>query len=197
MRLGIYGGTFSPPHIGHTEAAAAFVKQMKLDRLLVIPTFTPPHKDFSEEAGAERRLEMCRLAFSSIPMAEVSDLEIKRGGKSYTYITLEELSEGGNELFFLCGTDMLLTFDLWKRYEYIFSLATICYARRESDKQNDEKIKEKIRQYEKLGAKIVKIEHSVTEVSSSQLRLDIKRGGRVPYLHKAVQNYIQEKGLYR
>ena len=197
MRLGIYGGTFSPPHIGHTEAAEAFVKQMKLDKILIIPTYTPPHKHFSEEAGADCRLEMCRLAFSSIPEAEVSDLEIKRRGKSYTYLTLEELSGNGDELFFLCGTDMILTFDLWRRYEYIFSLATICYARREHDRSNDKKIEEKIKQYEEIGAKIVKIEHSVTEISSSQLRSDIKSGSEISYLHPAVQNYIQEKGLYR
>ncbi len=195
IRLGIYGGTFSPPHKGHIEAAEAFVKEMRLDKLLIIPTFIPPHKAASEEASPEYRLEMCRLAFSHIPNTEISDMEIKRGGKSYTYLTLEELKSEDNELFFLCGTDMILTFDQWKNYEYIFKLATICYARRECDGKNTEKIEEKIRQYEKIGANIIKISHNVTEVSSTEIResFDIKDN---PFLTPEVSEYIRNFGLY-
>ena len=99
MRLGIYGGTFSPPHKGHVEAAEAFSREMKLDKLLIIPTFVPPHKTTADDATPEQRLEMCRLAFSHIKNAEISDMEIKRGGTSYTYLTLEELSSRDVELF--------------------------------------------------------------------------------------------------
>ena len=197
MRLGIYGGTFSPPHRGHTEAAKAFAEQMNLDKLLIIPTFLPPHKDFVEEAGEISRLDMCRLAFSSIPVAEVSDIEIVRGGKSYTYMTLEHFANENTELFFLCGTDMILTFDEWRRYEYIFSLATICYARRERDKAITEKIEEKTRQYQELGAKIIAINHETVEISSSLIRSDIKNGRDTPYLDTKVREYIEKRGLYR
>lgn len=195
MRLGIYGGTFSPPHIGHVEAAEAFYRELKLDKLLIIPTFIPPHKVSKDDAGAEDRLNMCKLAFSHIPNTEVSDIEIKRGGKSYTYLTLEELSREGVELYFLCGTDMILTFDQWKRYEYIFALASICYARRENDRENDLKIEEKIRQYEKLGAKIIKVDHNVTEISSSDIRASLS-DGKAAFLNKSVIEYINLFGLY-
>ncbi len=196
MRLGIYGGTFSPPHKGHIEAAEAFYREMNLDKLLIIPTFIPPHKAESEEAAPEDRLEMCRLAFSHIPNTEISDMEIVRGGKSYTYLTLEELKRDDNELFFLCGTDMILTFDRWMRYEYIFSLATICYARRECDSQNSLKIEEKNEQYRKLGAKIVEIHHKVTEVSSTDIRESLKSLDN-EFLTKPVLEYIKYSGLYQ
>ena len=84
IRLGVYGGTFSPPHLGHIESAEAFYREMKLDKLLIIPTFIPPHKEAKDDASPEDRLEMCKLAFSHIPNTEISDMEIKRGGKSYT-----------------------------------------------------------------------------------------------------------------
>ena len=197
MRLGIYGGTFSPPHRGHTEAARAFVEQLNLDKLLIIPTSLPPHKDFVEEAGEMCRLDMCKLAFSSILCAEVSDVEITRGGKSYTYMTLEHFADEKTELFFLCGTDMILTFDEWRRYEYIFSLATICYARRERDKEISGKIEEKIRQYQQIGAKIIRINHEAVEISSSLIRSDIKSGKDTPYLDAKVREYIEKRGLYR
>ncbi len=195
MKLGIYGGTFSPPHKGHIEAAEAFVREIGLDKLLIIPTFIPPHKA-AEEASPEDRLNMCRIAFSNIPNTEISDMEIKRGGKSYTYLTLEELKDDDTELFFLCGTDMILTFDLWKRYEYIFSLATICYARRENDKEISLKIEEKIEQYKKLGANILEIKHEVTEVSSTDIR-EASDSLYNEFLTPEVAGYIKDFGLYK
>ncbi len=195
MRLGIYGGTFSPPHKGHIEAAEAFSKEMRLDKLLIIPTFIPPHKTAIGDASPEDRLEMCRIAFSHIPHTEISDIEIMRGGKSYTYLTLEELKNDENELFFLCGTDMILTFDLWKRYEYIFSLATICYVRRECDENNSLKIKEKTEQYEKLGAKIAEIHLDINQISSSEIRADITRCAG-DFLTFGVLDYIKKNDLY-
>ncbi len=195
-RLGIYGGTFSPPHKGHIEAAEAFMREMKLDELLIIPTFLPPHKESADGATPLDRLNMCRIAFSHIPNTYISDMEIKRGGKSYTYLTLEELLGPDTDIFFLVGTDMILTFDLWKRYEYIFSLATICYARRESDKENDEKIDEKVRQYENLGATIVKINHQVNEISSTDARSLDDTSALSKYVTKEVEEYIFAHSLY-
>lgn len=195
-RLGIYGGTFSPPHNGHIEAAEAFVSEMKLDELLIIPTFLPPHKESADGATPFDRLNMCRIAFSHIPNTYVSDMEIKRGGKSYTYLTLEELSGPDTDIFFLVGTDMILTFDLWKRYEYIFTLATICYARRESDKDIDVKIDEKVRQYENLGAKIVKINHKVNEISSTEARSLADAKDLSLCVAKEVCEYIFAHSLY-
>lgn len=199
IRLGIYGGTFSPPHLGHVCAAHSFARGAALDKLIIMPDFTPPHKSNFGNVAPEDRLEMCRIAFSDVPCAEVSDFEILRGGKSYTYLTLQAFANDDVELFFLCGTDMLLTLDAWKCPEIIFDLATICYVRRESDASNDALIREKIAEFEKrFGARIIALEHEVFEASSSDLRLDIEEGGLdLEKLPSGVKRYILGRGLYR
>ena len=92
--IGIYGGSFSPPHMGHYRALSAFVNAFKPDKTYVIPTLIPPHKELSSAATPEERLAMCRLAFGELDIT-VSDMEIKRGGKSYTVLTLQELAKEG------------------------------------------------------------------------------------------------------
>ncbi len=198
-KIGIYGGTFNPPHIAHVKACEAFSKTINPDKLLVIPDFLPPHKEIAGGAETCDRLEMTRLAFSELSNAVVSDMEITRGGRSYTAQTLRELSEEDTELFFLCGTDMLLSLDTWYRPDIIFSLATICYVRRENDEENDRKIPEKISLYkEKFNSRIVEIPIRVTELSSSRLRDMIKKGDDVSALLPVkVADYIRERGLYR
>ena len=197
-KVGIYGGTFSPPHIGHVEAARAFVNSVELDELIIIPTFTPPHKAYSGEVSAEDRLRMCELAFSEIAKTAVSDLEIRRGGKSYTYLTLEELTAAGVELYLLCGTDMFVTLDEWRNAERIFELAHICYLRRENDPQAEALIEQKKERYiSEYSAKITAISHDVIEVSSTELR-DVISSGRISELiPKAVFEFIEMRGLYR
>ena len=198
-RIGIFGGTFNPPHVGHVEAAKSFISELSLDKLLVVPTYIPPHKSLDVIATPEERLEMCNLAFSGIDKCEVSDIEIKRGGKSYTYMTLEELHSENNELFLLCGTDMIMTLDAWKNPDVIFRLATVCYARRECDKDNDIKIKEKTVLYrEKYGAEIVFLNSSVIEISSSEIRQNLKNGERsCEFLTETVKKYITDCELYK
>ena len=197
-KIGIYGGTFSPPHLGHVEAARAFLRQLSLDELLIIPTATPPHKEYEEEASADERIEMCKLAFSGIERTTVSDMEIRRGGKSYTYLTLEELYSEDTELYFLCGTDMILTFDLWRNFKRIFELATVCFARRERDAASTEAILQKVREYRELyGAKIIEINHRVIEVSSTDIRRLIESGQELSMLPLGVADFIRERGLYK
>ena len=197
-KLGIYGGTFSPPHIGHIRAAESFVKEISPDELWIIPDFLPPHKQIDNDATAEDRLNMCRLAFSHVENATVSDIEIKRGGKSYTAITLTELTSPERDLYFLCGTDMLLTLDTWYDFKTIFRLATICYVRRESDALLTERIDERVKEYkEKYGARIIPVKADVIEISSSEMRAKIKNGEPLSdYLTPEVVAYIKEKGLY-
>ena len=101
MKTGIYGGTFSPPHLGHYLAARAFLEKVELDELLIIPALVPPHKQIKYEDDPVSRLEMCRLAFADLDKTSVSDLELNRGGKSYTVMTLRELAREGRELYFL------------------------------------------------------------------------------------------------
>ena len=198
-KIGIYGGTFNPPHIAHMRACEAFYEEIKPDELIVIPTFISPHKEIEGNVSTEDRLQMTRLAFESLPSAIVSDMEINRGGRSYTALTLTELSGEDRELYFLCGTDMFLSLDSWYRPDVIFSLATICYIRRETDKENDDKITERTSYYkEKYGARIVEIFAEVTELSSREIREKIKNGTSVDsLLSEKVNDYIQKRGFYK
>ena len=197
-RIGIFGGTFSPPHLGHIRSAERFVKALKLDELIIIPAFLPPHKEIDGEADEGARLEMCRVAFSHIDKARVSDIEIKRGGRSYTYLTLEELYSPDCELYLLIGTDMLLSFDTWKNPERIFELSSVCYVRREEDRELDSVIDGKICEYkERFGADIVRVDSDALEISSSELRDMIKRKASLTdYLSSGIISYIEERGLY-
>ena len=199
MRTGIYGGTFSPPHIGHISAARAFAEQMELDELLIIPALLPPHKTIDYEDHPEKRFRMCELAFGDIKCAEVSDIELRREGKSYTVDTLKALSAEGRELFLLCGTDMILTLDAWRDPDGIFSLCTPVYIRRESDLDTDGAIENKLAQYkEKYGVDVPNVSVSPIELSSSEVRLAVKNGEDVSALVTApVAQYIKEEGLYR
>ena len=195
MRVGIFGGTFNPPHKGHVNAAEAFVTGASLDKLIIMPAFIPPHKEYESVVSCEDRLEMCKIAFKDVNKTTVSDLEISRGGKSYTYLTLEELSQDGVELFFLCGTDMILSMDTWKDPEIIFSLANICYIRRECDPKKSSFLKEKCEEYRaKFGAKVIEIESDVVEISSTEIRDGLINEDFLP---ADLIRYIDKKGLYR
>lgn len=197
-RVGIYGGTFNPPHVGHVGAAEAFCSAVPLDELIIMPDFLPPHKQILCSVSAEDRLRMCELAFSHIKNAYVSDIEIKRGGRSYTSDTLEELSADDRELYFLCGTDMLLTLSEWYRPEKIFELATISYVRRENNDHTTRLINDKIEDYKKrYNARIIKIEPcEVRIVSSSDLREAIRKNESGELLPPRVLDFIKEKGYY-
>lgn len=198
-KIGIYGGTFNPPHLAHVNACKAFYDAVKPDELLVIPDYLPPHKEIDSSVTTQDRLSMTRLAFSGLSFARVTDMEIMRGGRSFTAVTLSELKSDDNELYFLCGTDMFLTLDHWYRPDIIFSLATICYVRRENEKENDEKLVEMTNFYkEKYGAKILPVFCQVTELSSSEIREKIRCGESVDsFLGDNVIEYIRERGLYK
>lgn len=198
-KIGIYGGTFSPPHLGHVAAAESFAKAIAFDKLIIMPDFLPPHKEFDGKVSAEDRLKMCELAFSHIENVEVSDLEIKRGGKSYTALTLEALSSPDTELYFLCGTDMFLTLGEWYSPERIFEHANICFIRRESDPLNDLRIDRLINEYrEKYSSRIIKIPGQIIEVSSSEVRAAVKNSRQISkFLPERVYDYIVEKGFYK
>ena len=198
LRIGMYGGAFAPIHIGHVEAAKAFMRQMWLDVLFVVPTGQSPHKEMDKSASDADRLQMCRLAFEGIEGIIVSDIEIKREGKSYTVDTLRELLVDDCRLFMLCGTDMILTIDEWDSPEEIFKLCYPVYIRRENDRSLDRTIINKIAEYkERFGKNIVRIDAPAIEVSSSEVREKLRRGEDVSrMLPPAVLGYIKEKGLY-
>ncbi len=202
MKVGIFGGTFNPIHKGHTEAAYAFLRAAEPDKLLVIPTKIPPHKAITSDDDPEVRLEMTARAFSENKeyegKIEVSDIEIRSEGKSYTYYTLQKLKAMGYEDFYLyCGTDMLLSFDTWFRFEEILSMCTLAYASRlESDCPEASAKIAMLR--DRYGAKILEISLDPIEISSSEIREMIRRGEDASrYLSTAVIDFIRERGLYQ
>ena len=199
LRIGIYGGTFSPVHHGHVAAAKAFMEQMWLDILYIIPTGTTPHKQMDGEVTAAQRLRMCELAFEGVEGVIVSDLEMRREGKSFTVDTLEALSGEDRRLFLLLGTDMMLTLDKWRAPERIFELCYPVYVRRESDKALDEEIVQKIALYNQRYGKVVRrIVTDPIEISSTEIRAAVKAGQGVEELVPAcVAAYIKENGLYQ
>jgi nicotinate-nucleotide adenylyltransferase len=132
VRIGIFGGTFNPPHLGHLICAQEAYLQLQLDQVMLIPARVPPHKPVEEEPGAEHRLELCRLAVQRDERFTVSEIEIDRPGPSYTVDTLAELHSWApdNELFLIVGGDIAAGFAQWHQPERVLSLATLAVAKR-------------------------------------------------------------------
>ena len=200
MRTGIFGGTFNPPHLGHKKALEAFIKSAELERVLIIPTYTPPHKTRPEKwAGFDERIEMCSLTFSDMGNeCEIvfSDIEKRlfeaTGEKSYTHLTLKKLFEDGErDLWMFVGTDMFLTLDSWVESAYILENTSICVMAREV---GDEK---KILRCKKRLEKIFKtksiriINDTPCPVSSTEIR-----NGGSELLDEKTLSYIKARGLY-
>ena len=133
MKIAIFGGTFNPVHNEHVELVKAAIKELSLDKLFIVPTFAPPHKNVVP-APAEDRLNMLKLAFSGVDKAEISDFELKNGGKSYSYVTAEHFSGLYPEakLYFLVGDDMLTDFKTWRFPERILDVAELAVFGREN-----------------------------------------------------------------
>ena len=127
-RIGIYGGTFNPPHIGHIQAAVQAVTALKLDKLYLIPDCIAPHKTMPENTPtALQRLQMLNIAVAEYPQILVSDIEMQREGVSYTWETVMQLRKlhPDARLVLLMGTDMFLSFNTWKNPEYILQNAAL------------------------------------------------------------------------
>ena len=197
-RIGIYGGTFSPPHNGHVAAARAFLAEAALDRLLIFPAGIPPHKQVSADDNPAHRLAMARLAFAGIPHAEVSDWEMTQPGRSYTVLTLEHFAAPDRELVLLTGTDMFLSLDTWFRPADIFRLAEVVCIRREADSRKQMEIEKKSVEFrEHFGARIRLLDDEAVVLSSSELRGIAAGGGDLsPYLSAPVVDYIHAHQLY-
>lgn len=196
MRVGILGGTFNPPHNGHLLAAQHVRDALALDRVLFIPTNLPPHKKLPPgSATTAQRCEMVRLMLEGRDWAELSTIEIDRGGASYTVDTLRALHEQApqDELFLIMGTDMLLMLDYgWRAPEEICALCTLAVVAREEDDRA--RLAEKAAALrEQFRADIRLIECPVLTVSSTELRA----GGALRELTPpAVYEYIQREKLY-
>ncbi len=205
-RVGLYGGTFSPVHNGHVEAALRFADQYELDKLYIIPASVPPHKNIYPFVSENARFNMLHLAFSSNPLYNntiiVSDYEFNAPKPSYSYNTVKHFMQTENaDIFFLCGTDMLLSLDQWYKADELLLMCNFVFMRRsDSDlSQNSEIIRDKIQLLtERYGASISELKGNIIDISSSEIRTMLKNREDVSdYLPQEVIDYINNNHLYR
>lgn len=194
----MFGGSFNPVHKGHVKLMYRMKEQFALDKIYIIPTFSTPLKDNSPMLSPQHRLNMCRLAFEQADDIIVSDIEILRQGRSYTYETLDELLrvEGDSEMFLIVGADSFMQLPLWKNAEHIFNVATILTVCR--GEYTDSDLLRKEQEYTKLyGANVKFLHEPISTVSSTQVRNLIKLGDNFSHLlPEKVSEYIIENGLY-
>jgi nicotinate-nucleotide adenylyltransferase len=210
MKIAVYGGTFSPPHKGHTETAAYMLGELRPDKLIIIPALIPPHKETDKGVTPKHRYEMAELAFSNIQDSriEVSGIELESGGVSYTYNTVLSLREkygisDRERLILLIGSDMFLSLETWYRFTDLIRLCTFAVADRynprgvlgESAAQRVQLLEE---QY---GIKFIMLGNAPLEISSTELRKSMEEdlpydGNLEPYLHANVYEYIKRNKLY-
>lgn len=200
-KTGILGGAFNPVHNGHVHLAKEAISQLKLRKLLIIPTYESPHKN-TALLPFEQRAEMCKLAFSGIGEGythgsckiEISDIERRMGGVSYTINTIRELKKNcpGERFYLIIGGDMLFSFEKWYKYESILKEATVCAAARGGDNFAD------MLEYANEIGRIKVMPTEIVDVSSTEIRERLRNNESVSGLIPgSVEEYIREKGLYK
>ena len=195
-RIGIYGGTFNPPHVGHLRAAQYAISALKLEKLLLIPSCIAPHKKLPNHTPTpQQRAQMVRIAAGE--KMEVSSIELDRGGTSFTYETVEALRAQypNDELVLFMGTDMFLSFATWREPGRILQNASLGVFYR-GEKDELEQIAAQKAIMEKDGATVYLVENPVTVMSSTQLRRMLVFGCAEPFLPEGVGDYIKENNLY-
>ncbi len=222
-RLGLFGGTFNPIHLGHLIVAEDVRERFSLDMVLFIPAFIPPHKSV-DVAPAVHRLEMVRLAVKDNPLFSVSDIELKRRDKSYTVDTLAELRRKTSaQFYFLIGSEAFLQIHTWKRPFEIFKLTNFVVMERPGKVVGVTEFEGYLRELETKfeglrlrasdsidGTYIFELDVEDVEsrifltpvisvdISSTMIRKRVKSGRSIKYLvTKEVERYIEENGLYR
>lgn len=198
-KIGVLGGTYNPVHKGHIMLANYCKRELNLDEIILIPTFIPPHKASFDLADENHRLNMCRLACKNLKGFSVSDIEIKRGGKSFTYQTLTSLKEQfkDDELYLIMGADIFVTLHEWKNPRIIFELATMVAIPRDS---SDSKMLESyyVNTIKPMGADAIILSSPVLSVSSTFIRTNINKKNVVDsLLDRNVYDYIEKNKLYR
>jgi nicotinate-nucleotide adenylyltransferase len=197
VRIGILGGTFNPPHLGHLVCAQEAYVQLRLDRVMLIPARIPPHKPVHDEPGADHRLELCRLAVTGDEQRlEVSGVEIARPGLSYTVDTLDVLHSRmpDSELFLILGADAAAGLPSWHEPERVLSLSTLSVARRRGTTRAE--VDDALRRL-RGGERAWFFAMPTIGVSSTMVRRRVRAGHPIKYLvPDAVSGYIQEHRLY-
>ena len=192
MRIGVFGGTFDPPHVGHLLVASDAREALELDRLIFVPTGVQPFKvDTPAVASGQDRLEMLRLAVADDANYVVSDAEINRKGLSFTVDTLEHLSERhpAAQLFLLLGEDLLAGFEQWRNPARIRELATIAAVRRAGLASSG---------VEPIAPGVVMVSTRRVDVSSTEVRARLRAGKSIKgFVPESVERFIDARGLYR
>ncbi|WFD11531.1 nicotinate-nucleotide adenylyltransferase [Tepidibacter hydrothermalis] len=198
-KIGVMGGTFNPIHYGHLATAEAVRNKYDLDKIIFMPSGTPPHKSKKEIIDKKHRYNMTMIATMSNTYFEASDIEIKREGMTYTVDTLEELKRiyKNSQIFFITGADALCDIDSWKYLEKNFELATFVGATRPGIECDE--VNQKINQLkQKYDANILNIYVPSLDISSTDLRNRIKKIESIKYLlPENVEKYIYKNNLYR
>ena len=190
LNSGILGGTFDPVHTGHVQIAESFLNSGVIDRLLVLPAPSPPHKQNQERRSFQDRLNMLQIAFQDIERVEVSDIEQQLPEPSYTISTINYLQNSfPDQNWYLCfGGDTLATFHKWYRYQEILKHVTLLVAERPG--YDSSSIKPEILE------KTIIVDHEPVDVSSTDIRDSVRIDGKNLHVPSGVWEYIREKGLY-
>lgn len=197
-KMGLFGGSFDPIHQGHVDMALRLAEKLGLDGVVLMPTFVPPHKIRESMAGADHRLAMCRLAAQQHPLLQVSDLELQRGGASFTVDTLTTLCEQypDTQWYLITGADMFVTLRTWHRFEDIARMAVLCTVPREGTETAD--LRDYAAAMRAEGIRCYVDDAPVMDVSSTEVRHRIAVGESMDDIVPAVvEEYIHQNGLYR
>ncbi len=196
MRIGIFGGSFNPPHNGHLHLARQVRDALSLDEVRLVPAKQPPHKSAAAYAPAEDRLAMCRLAAEEFPWLRADDYELRQDQVSYSFYTVTHFAQQYPEakLFLLVGGDMLRTFTQWYRWQEILQYTALAAIAREPDEYTElVQHAEHLRQYGEIH--LLNVE--TFPISSTKIREGIQKSEIPPcYLPKKIVQYINERNLY-
>jgi nicotinate-nucleotide adenylyltransferase len=196
MRIGILGGTFNPPHLGHLVAAQEAYRELALDQVVLIPAGIPPHKPVEHEPGPEHRLELCRLAVGDDERFAVSDLELRRDGPSYMVDTLDVLrsQSPSDERFLILGADIAAGLPKWHEPERVLELATVAIARRRGTAKTA--VQDALGQL-KGGERARFFQMPRIGISSTMVRRRVRAGQPIRYfVPDGVMHYIETHRLY-
>jgi len=196
--VGILGGTFNPPHLGHLVCAQEALDQLGLDRVVLMPVHTPPHKELQSDPGPEVRLELCRLAVADDDRLGVSDAEVRRGGSSYTVATLRSIhaEDPGAQLTFIVGGDVAQGLPTWREPAEVLRLARLAVAEREGAHRLD--ILERVAEVPGGRERVAFFDMPRMDISSSLIRRRIADGRPIRYLvPDAVAAHLEQHGVYR
>ena len=197
IKIGIFGGTFDPIHVEHVSMVKSAIKELNLDKLIVLPTYVSPHKQNNVVTDGAHRYNMLKLAFDGVDKVEVSPYELDKGGVSYTYQTIlhyKQAYANGN-LYFLMGSDMLENFPYWKNPQIIADNANLVLTVRKGSGFNDNELINTVRNL--YNANVIKLEYVGENVSSTMARTYLKLGlSTSEILPIKVSEYIALNGLY-